>query len=503
MAPIRACEQCRAAKARCDLIRPTCGRCSQRNLTCSGPAESGFLFLAENEVAQRNSMLARRPRSLGRGQIVANSSPSQTSEDPQPSELPTEGSRKLYYWLNDTALAEVPGPLKRDTETRAVERFFLDWTLNPTNDGVAPGYMHDLPLLYASAAPGSVLWHAVRAVAFADLKDYDRGSFSSKARQNYGGALTRMRSIAEDSQRLAEDRILAALLLIDNFEAIYLSRLEPLGAHKDAIAHALDVRGEEQFYDRSRFELWRIATLRLQAMQIIQREEPDDGQLAWISKLNTSLPDMHICADVMRMVILCAAARKLVESGAAVELEEAVQLADTMQELIASMEVWTVDLAGVWRPKDIGSGRIAGYGANVALPLWPGLPVLRYNDLWLAYKWNFHVASQIVLRESLVETLEYSAQLQQHLEPDPRIQEQADAVVRLSADIVASLPPLLGLVHEPSHRGILREAQGKMAGRFFAVCALRVIERSRFASVEHKDTATGVLRWLDEVHRLG
>jgi hypothetical protein len=37
------------------------------------------------------------------------------------------------------AFGEVPGPLKRDVETRAVERFFVNWTLHPSNHGVTPG----------------------------------------------------------------------------------------------------------------------------------------------------------------------------------------------------------------------------------------------------------------------------------------------------------------------------------------------------------------------------
>ena len=44
-----------------------------------------------------------------------------------------------YSWLNERVLAEVPGPLKRDVETRAVEIFFINWTLYPNNQGSTPG----------------------------------------------------------------------------------------------------------------------------------------------------------------------------------------------------------------------------------------------------------------------------------------------------------------------------------------------------------------------------
>ena len=88
----------------------------------------------------------------------------------------------LYYWLNSASLSRLSAPLRRDVETRAIERFFLDWTLTPSNDGRSPGYMYDLPALCSTAQPGTVLWHAVRAIAFAGLKNYDNGAFSAKAR---------------------------------------------------------------------------------------------------------------------------------------------------------------------------------------------------------------------------------------------------------------------------------------------------------------------------------
>jgi hypothetical protein len=80
--------------------------------------------------------------------------------------------------------------------------------------------MHDLPMLYRSAPPDSILWLAVRAMAFADMRGEFAGSipFYIKARQHYGAALNRMRMILHDQEDLANDRVLSAILLIDSFE---------------------------------------------------------------------------------------------------------------------------------------------------------------------------------------------------------------------------------------------------------------------------------------------
>jgi hypothetical protein len=80
--------------------------------------------------------------------------------------------------------------------------------------------MHDLPALSLSEPPDSVLGLAVRAVAFADLRNESAGNvpFYVKAQRNYGAALNRMRTIVQNQPDLSSDRILSAVLLIDNFE---------------------------------------------------------------------------------------------------------------------------------------------------------------------------------------------------------------------------------------------------------------------------------------------
>ena len=80
-------------------------------------------------------------------------------------------------------------------------------------------------MLYLGAPPESILWLAVRAVAFADMKNESAENlpFYIKARQHYGAALNRTLVIVQDERGLAHDRILAALLLVDNFEAFQTS----------------------------------------------------------------------------------------------------------------------------------------------------------------------------------------------------------------------------------------------------------------------------------------
>lgn len=188
----------------------------RRDSNCTGlPDDVDLVFRSENAVAQRNSRRARGESSINRS-ISTYAADAQTEAVTAPS-LPTtypsyDDLKRWYPWLSARALAHPPEPLKRAIETRAVERVFVDWILFPRSDGLSPGYMHDFPKLYSEAEPGSVLWFAVRALAFADLKD------AGAARRAYGSALNRLQRIATNDQEFSSNHVLAALLLIDNFE---------------------------------------------------------------------------------------------------------------------------------------------------------------------------------------------------------------------------------------------------------------------------------------------
>ncbi|KAL9106006.1 MAG: hypothetical protein Q9227_008914 [Pyrenula ochraceoflavens] len=423
-----------------------------------------------------------------------------------------------FPWLNHLALSEVPEPLRRDVETRAVERFFINWTLHPSNDGVSPGHLNDVPMLYLSAPRESVLWFAVRAVAFADMKHEAIGDspFYIRARQCYGAALSRMIAIAHDNQNLDDDRILAAILLIDNFELMYLARTEPLGHHSEAVKRILHTRGDGQLFNRSHFALWRIAHHRLQSRQILLREEPDPEQIAWMSKLNIDRPDIHISADVLHMNILSAAARKLTQSSgddgapALEKLEQARTLLNTMQELITAIDSWTSLTSGAWQPKntdpqDIAQPPDVSSLTTSPIPRFPCPNVLSYHELWLAYMWNFHAASQIVFRESLIDVINYGATMQGQaldVEDMERIQGERDAIDTLAATIIRSFPPLLGFTHRDS-REPNSLPQGRMAGRFFSLFSMWVVQRAQFTSAQHKQTASEVTQWINDSYGLG
>ena len=297
---------------------------------------------------------------------------------------------------------------------------------------------------------------------------------------------------------------------------MYLGRTEPLGAHSDAVRHVLQARGDDQFFDRSRFSLWRVAHQRLQARQILLREEPYPEQNAWLGKLDISFTPLHISADVQQMNALAAAAKKLTHDSELTnvslveKIERAKHLVRAMQDLITSIMSWTAAMTKAWSPEVIDPNNVLppwemDVSSMFPIPSFTCPQVLSYHDVWLSYMWNFHAASQIVLRESFVDVINFIAAMQARQPNEEEvdlIQHEQDAVNGLSATIIRSFPQLLGFIHKDT-RAPNSLPQGTMAGRFFSLFSMNVVQRSRFAPPEHKKTAAEVMAWINSTHGLG
>ncbi|KAJ9612381.1 hypothetical protein H2200_003978 [Cladophialophora chaetospira] len=356
-------------------------------------------------------------------------------------------------------------------------------------------------------------------MAFADMRHHYSGDlpFTTKALRHYGSALQCLQNIVDDGHMMSDDRVLAAMLLIDSFESLYLGRTEPLGPHFDAVMHVLHARGENQFFDHTGFSLWRVAHHRLLARQIMKREQPYPEQVAWFSKLDINNTPLRISSDVQRMSSLTGAAKKitsgdsLAETSSAENMEQARQLARAMQDLLESIGDWTTAMTETWKPTlkdpdEIRQWEETDESSFISIPHFKCPRTLSYRNIWLAYMWNFHAASQIVLRESLTEIVDYIATSQPGSYDEDEMQRyelaQQTAVHALSSVIIRTFPQLLGFMHKET-REPYPLPKGKMAGRFFSLFAMCVVRTARFTTNEHKQTASEVIEWISSSHGLG
>lgn len=114
-------------------------------------------------------------------------------------------------WLKTNV--EVPRNLRKDLDTRVVDTFFKSWIMHPCNHDITPGHLQDLPAIYHRSLPGTSSRLAIEALAYADVPGYE-----VKARSRYGAALARVRDDISDEEKAKRDAVLAALLIIDNYE---------------------------------------------------------------------------------------------------------------------------------------------------------------------------------------------------------------------------------------------------------------------------------------------
>lgn len=184
-----------------------------------------LVFRNQNQAAQQGSERARQEIRRKRPEVIplrlaASSSASTLLHAPASlaSEVPDTQPHEHYRGLRDREIAVLPQPIARDPGTRAVERFFIDWTSLSRHDGVAAGHEHDVPNLYSNANPDSILWFAARAMAFAHVNRRGLIKDSSSALHLYGEALAGLRSLTFDGYAFANDDVLAGLLLVDAFE---------------------------------------------------------------------------------------------------------------------------------------------------------------------------------------------------------------------------------------------------------------------------------------------
>jgi hypothetical protein len=255
---------------------------------------------------------------------------------------------------------------------------------------------------------------------------------------------------------------------------------------------------------------------RLQAWQTMNREYPETQQVEWLEKLNMERPDLFICTHVLRMNVLSAVSRTLVQSVTdedatkSVRLEKlyrARQLVREMQEMTVTVENWASEMSRVWvNAQEEDAAAIVAQGPSFPTPNFPYPRLITYDDIWLAYIWNFYAASQLVLRESLVEVIEYTVALRGDnatltAQDELAIQQQRDWVDVLSAAILRSFPQLLGFVYRSAAPGRPRVAhQGRMAGRLFALFSMWVVRRAKFTSLQDKQSASTVISWLNSCH---
>ena len=125
-------------------------------------------------------------------------------------------SKSPYPWVKNVPQASAPS-----AEEQAVFQFFEKYVMYPCNHGSSPGFLEQLPGLFAEVkSKGRVaLRWAVRAAAYASLSnERDDPTVGNNAIQCYGRALSALAESLADISAAPDDHILMTVVVLDLFE---------------------------------------------------------------------------------------------------------------------------------------------------------------------------------------------------------------------------------------------------------------------------------------------
>ncbi|KAF4975803.1 hypothetical protein FZEAL_7463 [Fusarium zealandicum] len=423
----RGCLRCRQRRVKCDRGRPSCQRCIARSEICLGYRdEADLMFQHETEKTVQRSQtysLSTSSTSSARSRQTR----SKSLERASVRSLTSAGSLKLLPtrpWLKH------PSPTKEPpAEDQAVNMFMEKYVLFPCSESSSPGFLEHLPCLFSEVnveGRYALRW-AVQACAFADLsRDQSSGDLVGRALDCYGQALNALGQSLTEKGKPPDDHDLMTVVILDIFESLFMPDSSLSGSHTQGMAHILRLRGHEQFHDPRGWGLFRLAHHRLQKQQLAKQMSPLTESKDWLDALNDDLAANQLMETLDPDTLTCSQVLKLVDEMC--RLDQEVTLWRTKPE-------WAFRI--VSRDEILSSGE-----TNFQIPEIVQL----HPDIWMAYEWNYHRTSRIILHQKLLACLRIVATLASSTEDltSARTQESVNLVQTLADEVLSTVPQALG-----------------------------------------------------------
>jgi hypothetical protein len=170
-----------------------------------------------------------KPASIKTARSRLSSQLSRDSEE-SPSEIATflPSDSNLALHLSFPWAKSVPENLRPSVDEQAVESFFEKFVMYPCNQNSTPGFLEHLPIMFKDfGKEGRIaLRWAVKAAAYASLSNEQQNtSYSNKALQYYGSALSKLAESLRDPEIKPDDYVLMTIVILDLFEVYFLPLL--------------------------------------------------------------------------------------------------------------------------------------------------------------------------------------------------------------------------------------------------------------------------------------
>jgi hypothetical protein len=349
----------------------------------------------------------------------------------------------------------------------------------------------------------------VHAIAYANIR------CPVEAGKCYGSALKEIRAAlargTDDYGELSSDHLLASLLLVHDFEVMYLkSHLRLSNAASQAMTHLLHIRNDSQLFDSTSFRLSFLSAVYILKHRLVRGEKPPDAICNFLAKLNVKMLDNRILDDAFSATKLCAAARSILSST--VMSPDHLLQADKLVERMQCIAGKAASLCEISNYSSQASQKLAVLSQkptnNIASSAHPftdyaGLDVLLYPDIWVGFKWIFYASFQIALRDCIIRLRQYISINSTSWSPEDCdvTSQQQNELHKLSSSFVRSLPTCLGFMDQPKDypHG---SGQGIAVRRCTAFLPMNVVLRTDSISMQQKTLVEKALVYIYDIHAL-
>lgn len=418
--------------------------------------------------------------------------------------------------------ASVSEPPRRDLATRAVEVFFTEWIAFPAGLGSAcPGYLHYTPALYHDDSVHPLLKEAVHALAFANRAgalDSNGREFALRARTCYGKVLQHLSSLAKQSasDTLASDDVIAAVLLIDQWELMHLGRSKIQNCHGNLLSHIIFLRQKDQVGSQASATWLIAAAYRVMLQCILVGEKPRPEQREYLSELDNTIgftvPWVRIMLDTWDIGILSAEARRLVaEDIRNLDAQVIATLIDRSHTFLQRASAWQDEVSDLWRPEF--HNRCQSRSDTTPHEGIPDSASLRSSDRcisvfkepWIAEMWTSYWSCLLILQDRLITLMTHVKRLDQwchRLAERWAVEEEYANVHQLEGKIAQAMPSALGQVRHSSDTRDSRNERPVMLQRLFALFPLSVVADVSCTSPKYKTAAAEMKSQLQLAHAL-
>ncbi len=486
--PSAGCENCRKAKKRCGLEKPSCERCVKLNKICSGYRDTTSLQIqdetkavkqrAERQKAKTQAPKAVIPVGLLTPELTDGSSnestPSATSldldldsdlmdEDDEPIFIPSD----TIFGAVDMSLASLILPPKPKPDDVATNYFIHQFTANNHWQFLRG---------YNNTVTDPCVELAIKACGMAALDNVEHISRGGEyARSMYAQALGLLNDQLRDPQRSKTDASLIAVSMLGYYENLVCDGRESIQswkAHIKGATQLLRLRGKEQL----KTPVGRILFREIRAQVMIQclwdDFKPPEFLWDYQSKLEETTGDNPITKPVDELTRLCLDFGTLRANMRTRRIPD-VRAAQEASELERKLIQWQIECTATydnWRYYDVD--------VKDSEHTWDG-KVHAYTGHPVPTAWNTWRSMRIMLsrtQEWLCRRFEFSTS-----EREEQMQYFRRTRRQLTDDICATIPVQLGHA-SPAYNSpcVLITAYGTIWPTFFAAtCALeRVGPRS-------------------------